>query len=203
MICNVQELLGICVAMRIFQGCLVLVYMYIYCITFAGSFDKLVENMKSEMMLYNNQSKVFNYRKQYRHLCQCVSAFNDKIGFNIALALLNLMLQVVVMSIVLKQDHNASYVFTAVLVFTGFAVLMYGGICLAEAAKGPLPFLIDVTQDRMMSVQDQHQLSLFIKEVESASKISVMGFMDLDKQQFLTIMGIVATYFFVLLPFIN
>ena len=203
MICSVQNLLNIFVAMRAAQGCLVIVYIYVHCITFAASFQKLTETMKSETMLCDSQLKVFNYRKQYGYLCQYVSTFNDVIGFNTALSLLYLMLQVVAMSIILKGNHHAGFVFTAVVLSTGFALLMYGAICLAEAAKGPLPFLNDETREKMMSGTDQYQLRCFIKEVESAPKISVLGFMDLDKQQFLTIIGIIATYFFVLLPFIN
>ena len=124
-------------AIRMIQNYLTLIYIYMNAAIFAAQFERLCHKMASEPSLHNNSSSIYQYRKQYGYLSKCVSAFNDKIGIHIAMALLSLMFQVMVMSIYAKNNLQDYSLVAPILLLSslGFALLMLGAICLAEVVS--------------------------------------------------------------------
>ena len=130
--CHIPYVLYISAGLRMFQTAVVVIYIYINAATFTALFERLFLKMKSDPLLTNSPVKIFEYRKHYGYLSQCVSAFNDKLGFNIAMSLISLVLQVLVISIYLKDVAMQTYIPLIIYASLGFALLMYGSIHLAE-----------------------------------------------------------------------
>ena len=135
--CRAPHLFIIVSMNRIFQNCLTLAYIYINSAILATKFERLSHTLSTGFSGHDKLSKVEDYRKQYGYLSQCVSSFNDKIGFNTTMTLLYLMIQVVVKGIYTDNGlpHSSSIDPTLILSFLGFSLMMYGAICLSEAVS--------------------------------------------------------------------
>ena len=109
------------------------VYIFVNTATFSLMFEKLFDGIKSENNF--NAQKLHRYRKQYGYLCHCVVTFNEKIGFNILMALFSLAIQICMMVIFSKQLYNDLFVISATIAGIFFAFTMYGTIQLVDAVS--------------------------------------------------------------------